>query len=384
MLNGSRNKESGDGRTMSSRSAVRGVDRRARVYLLGMAFGIPHIAIRWFTDGGADPFVRYAYLPLAAYLLTVSWLLIRRPGSVRAVERCTFALVTALWLGRMAVVLLTGDPQAGWEQLTPWTFMTLPLMAVLGYIFFDTRTAAHWGSLIPATSTALGVAALLPVALRTGNWTYLVQLSRYETYLIVTMVFVHAFALGKDRAAAAQLETERLRTMAHHDPLTGLPNRRRLHEVLARQMAAADRQGQALAIVCFDLDHFKDVNDTHGHAAGDLVLREMAAAVSQAVRPTDIVGRWGGEEFLVVAPDADQADATALAERLRAAIAAHDFPHDIRMTASFGVSEYEPGTGVEVLLGRADELLYAAKASGRDTVRGEPTTDLAANAERAG
>jgi diguanylate cyclase (GGDEF)-like protein len=352
-----------------TRSALRG-GGRGRVYLLGMAVGVPAIVGMWFAEGDDDPFVRYVYPGLAAYLVTVAWVLLRRPAAVRAVERRTFTLVSALWLGRLAVVLLAGDPDVGWEHLTPWTFMALPLMVVLGYVVFDTRTALRRGSLLPVVSGAVSVFALLPAALRTGEWGNLVELSRYETYLVVTMVFVHALALGKDQVAAAQLEAERMRAMAHHDALTGLPNRRRVQEVLVRQVAAAERSGVPLSVVCFDLDHFKAVNDTRGHAAGDLVLQEVAETVQQAARPRDVVGRWGGEEFVVVVPGADQEAATTLADRLRAAIAAHRFPDGVRLTASFGVAEHEPGTGVDALLARADELLYAAKASGRDTVRG--------------
>jgi diguanylate cyclase (GGDEF)-like protein len=166
---------------------------------------------------------------------------------------------------------------------------------------------------------------------------------------------------------------EALRDQATKDPLTGLPNRRTLVEALDRELERSRRVGAACAVVFVDLDHFKRVNDTHGHAAGDAVLRAAASALRATLRPYDAVGRFGGEEFVIVLPGCDAAGAPAAAERLRASIAGTAVPvgeTTLRVTCSLGVAV--GGAGAEcdrdALLAAADAALYDAKKSGRDRV----------------
>jgi len=165
-------------------------------------------------------------------------------------------------------------------------------------------------------------------------------------------------------------------TLAHHnleriavtDRLTGLYNRTKLDEVLANELARAERYGQSVAVIMADIDKFKAVNDTHGHQVGDSVLREFAAIVRELVRDTDTPGRWGGEEFLVICSHVDVNGAHILAERIRAAVAGHSFSVVGQETCSFGVASYRPGDTAETILNRADEALYEAKQNGRDRV----------------
>jgi diguanylate cyclase (GGDEF)-like protein len=134
---------------------------------------------------------------------------------------------------------------------------------------------------------------------------------------------------------------EALREQATHDPLTGLWNRYALLGALDREHSRAGREGTPLAVIMADLDHFKHVNDTYGHLAGDAILREAAGRLQAAVRSYDLVGRYGGEEFLIVLPGTSGPNATQLAERLRAAIAAEPVGYGfcrISVTASFGVA----------------------------------------------
>lgn len=157
------------------------------------------------------------------------------------------------------------------------------------------------------------------------------------------------------------------------DALTGLHNRRYLDVLLARELSLAQRQGFDVGVIMLDLDHFKTFNDTFGHAAGDVVLTGVAEVLRAGVRVFDSLFRFGGEEFVVVAPGAAAVDAFALAERLRAALAALVVEFDGRavgpVTASFGVaSAPEHGTDGATLLKAADEALYAAKGAGRNRV----------------
>jgi diguanylate cyclase (GGDEF)-like protein len=179
---------------------------------------------------------------------------------------------------------------------------------------------------------------------------------------------------------------DRVYRMAMVDAGTGLYNRRYLNETLRRELRQTRQRGRPMAVISFDLDRFKSVNDTHGHAAGDLVLRECAAVVSAVVGAgtagTATLGRLGGEEFLVLMPGGTLADASALAERLRAAVAGHSFvlprgldnARDVvahRQTISLGVAEWTSAMlDASDLLDAADRRLYQAKHEGRDRVCG--------------
>jgi len=159
------------------------------------------------------------------------------------------------------------------------------------------------------------------------------------------------------------------------DRLTGIFNRMKLDEALAAEIQRCRRYDQALAVVLIDIDHFKRINDTYGHQAGDRALIDIARLMREGSRETDIVGRWGGEEFMVVLPHTDLGGAGRLAEKLRTAIAAHEFPGVGQQTASFGVAAYRIDDQPNDLVARADSALYEAKRNGRNQVAGASTTD---------
>jgi diguanylate cyclase (GGDEF)-like protein len=178
-----------------------------------------------------------------------------------------------------------------------------------------------------------------------------------------------------DQVIAAR---EAMRDLAMRDSLTGLWNRGAIFNMLTAEAARAARQGATLGVVLVDLDHFKMVNDTHGHDTGDVVLRHAADTLQGLVRPYDAVGRHGGEEFLVLLPGCDQINAVSQAERLRAALAGRTIntaAGPIELTASFGVTvlgrdcEIDPQT----LFCAADAAMYRAKHNGRNRVEFEPS-----------
>jgi len=162
---------------------------------------------------------------------------------------------------------------------------------------------------------------------------------------------------------------ERLREMAETDALTGLANRRRCVERIEHELARAKRTSRPLCLMICDVDHFKAVNDTHGHNAGDEVLRAVAKELEARVRTVDLVGRWGGEEFVVVLPEAPLAGGRLVAERLRRAVESLTFAGPLEgVTISAGVVECDPALPLDALVQRADECLYEAKAKGRNRV----------------
>lgn len=162
-----------------------------------------------------------------------------------------------------------------------------------------------------------------------------------------------------------------LEVLAVTDKLTGLYNRRKLDELLDEELVRAKRYGVSVSIVMLDIDHFKRVNDTYGHAAGDDVLVGIAKLLRDHSREADALGRLGGEEFVIVCRHCDAAASTAAASKLRESIAAHAFPCVGRVTASFGVATCRADDTAAKLLARADAALYRAKAAGRDRVETE-------------
>lgn len=177
--------------------------------------------------------------------------------------------------------------------------------------------------------------------------------------------------IDRMRLEIQSLRSELIETEQSRDPLTGATNRGRLLTELREQQALVRRGLQECALVMVDLDHFKEVNDRHGHAAGDAVLRRTAACLQAELRAYDQLYRYGGEEFLLLMPESTVDAASTLAERLRSIVETNPVPHngeEIRVTASFGVAALEAGPPVEESIDRADKALYRAKEAGRNRV----------------
>lgn len=222
----------------------------------------------------------------------------------------------------------------------------------------------------------LNIAPLLIIAVIV----YAAGLSQFaviNTAVFVALAIAMSMLLGRVFDAANRraflLEQELIRE-ARTDTLTGLHNRRALEEFAAAAFKRAARSGAPCAVVLCDIDHFKNINDRHGHDAGDVVIRTVGNVLAMAVRETDTLGRWGGEEFLAVLPDTTDDAALLLAERMRSAVeaATADLPPDQRVSISLGVASTGPGedkSGAwKHILKAADNALYRAKQDGRNRV----------------
>ena len=240
-------------------------------------------------------------------------------------------------------------------------------------VAFWSLCAAGIGNVLYAVEGRIGV----PVSSRVELvlvWLYFSLIMGRCLMLSVNANEMRARLADSRRRLAASLE--QVRQLASHDELTRTLNRRSLMAALERERNRAERSGAPFSVAMIDLDHFKRINDSRGHGAGDAVLRALAATVHDTMRATDIFGRYGGEEFLMILVGAAPALALEAMERIRAAVAAENWSSiapDLAVTLSAGIANHCKGESIEQLLHRADSALYRAKAAGRNTIVASPS-----------
>ncbi|MBT6324145.1 MAG: diguanylate cyclase [Anaerolineae bacterium] len=202
------------------------------------------------------------------------------------------------------------------------------------------------------------------LAIATYHFMYLgtFEISYYISRWLNTIIGVGTAILLINRIGNLQTH------YATYDSLTGLLNRKAITQLLEQEMGRSERYNRPLSIIIYDIDHFKNINDTYGHPSGDEVLKSMSDLVNKTIRKEDFLGRWGGEEFLILLPDTGKESAKFLAERVRVAIEEYQFEKVKHLTASFGVATNQIGWTQENLLLYTDNALYEAKHSGRNRV----------------
>jgi diguanylate cyclase (GGDEF)-like protein len=234
-----------------------------------------------------------------------------------------------------------------------------------GAVFLVPCIAASWylGSAAGLATVALSAAAWFTVMLLQGPaaepWVILTNtVSRFSLFLVVAAL-----------VASVRRLMQRLAELSRLDALTGLANRREFHARCEHDLAVASRSGSPTSLVFIDLDHFKDVNDRLGHAAGDEVLRMVASALSAAARRSDLAARLGGDEFALLLLGSDAQAARRIADKARAALHAAFSARELPVTLSVGIAcSPESGARCDELLAAADRAMYAAKAAGKDAV----------------
>ncbi|HEY9028628.1 MAG TPA: GGDEF domain-containing protein, partial [Burkholderiaceae bacterium] len=256
--------------------------------------------------------------------------------------------------------IFNGFAYAGFEWLNALTLWRHPRFGTDRVQRVVAVAYACMGAVLPARAVVLLLVGQSRLSLDHGDaWQVPIYMFGFVYLVVTNLGFV---LLCKTRAE------DETRLQARTDDLTRLPNRRALDEDIARALAAARRSGRAFGVVMVDVDRFKFINDTHGHATGDATLRAFAERLAGALREPDRAYRYGGEEFCLLLADTDLAGARALAERAREHIT-QPFEGTMRsLTASFGVTAWQPDDTGDTLFRRADRALYAAKADGRNRV----------------
>ncbi len=298
-------------------------------------------------------------------------------------------------LGALLLVMLVGMAAMGKALISPANIMMLP-----GIMTFTLAVGWRTGLayLLAALSIYVGCVVQSPetvgYSVTSSNVTLLTALGGAAIFIFIgATIFrremVNAAHRLETARKAAEISMAHFRERAATDALTGAANRAAIDQILAAETDRHRETGIPFAVVVFDLDHFKRVNDTFGHLAGDRVLIETVRVVKQALRTSDMLGRIGGEEFVVVLPGVSGQQARLMAERMRKMIAAISIQVDgrgsVSPTASFGVTECDVNASATDLLARADEYLYRAKRGGRNRVEPELcSSDKTVSASRAG
>jgi diguanylate cyclase (GGDEF)-like protein len=174
--------------------------------------------------------------------------------------------------------------------------------------------------------------------------------------------------LSKKKTCHLEKALKEITKLATIDKLTSINNRYKIDDILSAEVEKAKETNRPFSVIMIDIDDFKRVNDTFGHHQGDVVLKEIALALKEQMAEKDILGRWGGEEFLVVLKDQEKNDAIVLAERCRKALEYADFTGVDKLTGSFGVAEYQQGESQNMIILRADQALYRAKQNGKNRI----------------
>ncbi|MEP6873200.1 MAG: GGDEF domain-containing protein [Burkholderiales bacterium] len=320
-------------------------------------------------------------LPLAGVLVAIAGLILLQHGVWHFTGQRRHYLVHAALLGAAALASWVGTdlawrPQQAVVHYTITT--TLYLWTALDLYRYARGTLALRFPLLMATPLLLAGlnsggralrTALKPEALATeiaSNSSLNVGTAMAVVALIVTL---HATLMALVVARLIQ----QLHWRARHDGLTGLLNRLAMQEAIGQELTRSRRAGDTFAVMMLDIDHFKAINDLHGHPAGDQALKHIAALLQTSVRAVDRVGRFGGEEFIVLLPGVGLAQAADTAETLRARLAAQRVQREdepLALSASFGVAEWKgPREEPSRLIVRADQALYRAKRAGRNRVQ---------------
>ena len=339
------------------------------VYLVALAAGVAIFLLSWVIRTPGDAFLAYLY-PLFAGVLVMLFLAVwRAPQALPRLEGWMLGLVASMILSRLAWHFHAGGPlEEHLLVLAGGHYWAVGIVILAAFVMLEHRRGLWAGLAILAIATLIAVSGVAGEWLR-GELSReaIVYLLRIHLFLAILLALASVATSMRDTVKDALVRSEALEQAARTDPLTGLANRRAAESTLQRQAASVRRYGLPVSVIGMDIDHFKAVNDTYGHATGDAVIAGVARILRDSVREPDFVARWGGEEFLVVAPEIAGEAGVQLAERCRQAIAERPIA-GVPVTASFGVTTFGPQDSLDTVLRRADDMMYRAKQEGRDRV----------------
>lgn len=358
------------------RNILFGIDNEQRAIFLRFLVGLLNamtgvLVLNFGVDRGAIDAVECQQLTYSALVVSLFWLVVMRSGFNRRFADPSLAepqmVSTIFFLGwgymiggpgrpialmLLFIILMFSMFHATTRQLVRCSLLSV---AVFGYAFVDVAQA-HKQEPFQALMQAVYFGVLVII---------LVSMCVLMTYLS------NIRARSSQRKQSLAEALARIRELAIRDELTGLFNRRHMLELLHTERSRADRSGQAWCLCMIDIDHFKTINDRHGHGVGDEVLRSLSLIIRDGLRDCDHVARWGGEEFLVLLPNTALDEAVLVVERIRQSLLRTGVSRsvqDLRVTLSAGVSQAFAEESLPQAIDRADQALYRAKSAGRNRI----------------
>lgn len=339
---------------------------RTKIYLFFLPVAAYAALFAWIKldlPAQENLYEKYSLLVIASWLL-LCWagLLLPRWVPFRAVEGGIFWGTALLMVLNIYYNLLSVAEESLWPS-SVWIAMVF----VLAYFVFEPRTA--WRVSL-GIFTAFGVAGILALAPQVTAGAPIDSNAVLQLYIsqLCYLVFFRLLILAKEHALQAQIKAIQLYQLAHTDPLTGVANRRSIIEAMHRALEHHNKTKEPLSLVLLDLDHFKQVNDQYGHETGDKVLVHVARLMRQNLRQGDYVGRWGGEEFVLLLPSTSLQEAQELCHRLRQLLAENSLESLRPVSASFGIASAIPGDTPDQLVSRADAAMYLSKQAGGNRI----------------
>jgi diguanylate cyclase (GGDEF)-like protein len=357
--------------TLNSGESQQFLKFKRRSFLIGLPLGataalVSFVAERTIYPGDlASPLF---FLLLAGWLGLLTLMVGVMKHISKSFEYLVFVSLNIFFLFKLALPLLlpteTVDAASGVTIFGYW----YPVLYALAFVMFGLRKGIRLSLLFYSITLAV-VATVLVQHLLDGDLA-----EHYEHFYALSQLVFSGGILILLFATSAKLTRLHAKTaysmqyLANTDSLTKVNSRRHIEALLEEELSRAKRYGRPLSVVLVDVDHFKGVNDRYGHDMGDNVLHQFATILNNGVRRVDHVGRWGGEEFILVLPEIGATEAQLLASRLRQNIEEHPFGQVGKLTASFGVASVKPQDTVATLVKRSDLVLYQAKAEGRNKV----------------
>ncbi len=342
---------------------------KRKVFLIGTPVGVLSMLAVWAiglkqnTITTANIFI----LPVLAVLfLSLTVLYWRQVIPLRVFELIVYGMVLAYALCQFASTIMTMTFIN--TSFSPTFTLWLPFVYILSFLILRTNRALLVSALFFLATLILGMASFIHFLVEGRDFP--------NTFLLVQIYFAGGFYITvlylvshiKELYFSEHGLADDMSKLAMINSLTQVDNRRLLTQLLTEEVTRAGRHNLPLSVILFDLDRFKTINDSFGHNAGDVVLQEVAGVLRQAIRTSDPFGRWGGDEFLVVATNTDGKQAVELAYRLRGTLENFAFSTATKVTASFGITTYQGGDLPETLIRRADMGMYKAKSGGRNRV----------------
>lgn len=332
---------------------------KRKIYLTSLPLVIIALVVAIIIERnqGMD-FANKVSLPILLVWLLVFLTVVIFRKNISLMENITFIFLCLFHLYKFHFAINEGLGN-GANDLDEYTFW-IPLLFVFIFLIYRRKKGLLYSLIVYSLTVIVGVFYVFPAFTSHIN-----ELDTITQFYLSNLAYIIALFF-LTQLIEVYSENEALQNMAYTDYLTKIPNRRKIEDTIQIEMKKAKKLGKPLSIILFDIDSFKLVNDRYGHDIGDIILKELADKIRVNLKANHSFGRWGGEEFLIIAPNQNKQQALKLANHLRSTIESCKFPNVDKITLSFGVTDLNNNDSSDSLFSRADQALYISKNSGKN------------------